>query len=66
MQSPQRIVIIRILMGVGAAENGGPQFFLVELGGIEKSKGELWGGSFLIKVTNFYLPYFGIMLEGGS
>lgn len=38
-----------------------------KMGGLNlKSQKESWGGSFLIKLTNFYLPYFGIMLEGGS
>ena len=45
---------------------GGPQVFLVEHWGLDRSKGGLGGGSSLIKVRNFHLPYFGIMLEGGS
>ena len=46
---------------------GGPQFFWVENGGLERSKGGLGGGgSSLIKVRDFHLLYFGIMFEGGS
>ena len=53
----------------GGGENGGPQFFFDRAtwkGGLERSKGALVGGVFLIKVRNFHLPYFGIMFEGGG
>lgn len=54
------------LEGVGVEQNlGDPQFFLVEHGSLEKVKRSVGRGSSFIKVRNFHLPYFGIMIEGG-
>lgn len=44
---------------------GGPQFLLVEHGGLERPEGGLEGSS-LINLRNFHLPYLVFRLKGGS